>query len=105
MFCFTQLRLKQPYNAPCHGFSGKNSDRHLRQLVLDGPEISNRQTKRLALFGILNARGKNAFGCAHYSRPELKPTDIENVERNHMSATDFTQHVLNWHFYVVKVNG
>src|SRR3954452_17039189 len=70
-----------------------------------GTEAGNGHAKRLALLGIFNARGKNAFGCAHHSRAKFEPPNIENVEGDHVSAANFTEHVLHRHFYVVKING
>ena len=78
---------------------------HFCQFVLHGAEAGNGHAKCFALLGIFDTGGKNAFGCAHHRRPKLEPSDIENVEGNHVSAADFTQHVLNRHLHVVKIDG
>ena len=45
---------------------------------------------------------QNRFRAADRERPQLQATEIQNIERNNMTASDFAEQVFNGNFHVVE---
>ncbi len=80
-------RCESPFRPACAGCS---------------PELRDGCAERLALLGVLQAGGQNLLGAAESSGTQLQAAEIQDVERNDVSAADLAEHVLDGDRHVIE---
>ena len=98
------MTFNQSDNTPSHRFRHEHSDRHFCQLVLNRAELGNRRAECLALPGVLQASREHVFRGPDHGRTQFQPPHVQDVERDHVPAPDFSQNVFHRHRNIVKVH-
>ena len=78
-------------------------DRHLSQLVLNGPKGSDRLFELLSGLGILYGGIQGHLRPTQSSCTKFQATDIQNVERDLVAFSDLTQYILHRYFTVLEI--
>ena len=95
--------VDHPRGAVHHRLACEYPHRHVRQLLADGPEVGDRLPERLALQRVRGRIRNRVLGPAHACGGQFQASHVEDVECDHVPASDLAEHVLDRHVDVVQV--
>ncbi len=96
--------LDVAHDAVGHRLIDEHARGHLRQFVLDQPELANRLPERLALAGVAKRMRKSFLAFPVGEHRELEAAQVENVEGDDVASADLAQYVLHRYMDVVQVD-
>ena len=89
------LAFDESGHAPGHGLGCKNPNGHFGKFVLNSAEVSDGGAKGFSLLRVLDADGEHILGGADGRGTKLQASDIKHVERDDVTAPDFSKNVLD----------
>ena len=103
-FYFTESGVHHSYCAIDERLAHINQRRHIGEFFPYQAEIGNNFVESLALFRV----GDGIFQCypraSHAHRAKLETPDVQDVECNHVSFADISEHILGGNIAVIQNN-